>query len=73
MDKTYIVAFVCEDRAGELHFVQLSQPVDYNTIIFKDEKIIADSYIICMNWYQSITVCTEETLELFRQNLQIAI
>lgn len=73
MDQTYIVAFACEDHSGYLHFIHLHQPVDYNTIEFREDMIIVDSCIIACNWYKSITVCTEETLEMFRENLQIAI
>lgn len=73
MDKTYIVAIACEDRNGQFHFVTFSTPVDYDTIIFKEDMLIAGNSVVHYAWYQSITVCTAETIELFKQNLQIAI
>lgn len=73
MDQTYIVAFACEDTSGEFHFVHLPEPMEYNSIQFAPSFIKADNTIIYLNWYQSITVCTEETLNLFKENLQIAI
>lgn len=73
MDQTYIVAFACEDASGEFHFIHLPEPVEYSRIQFNHNSIKADNAIIYMNWYQSITVCTEETLNLFKENLQIAM
>lgn len=73
MDQTYIVAFACEDNFGEFHFVHLPEPVEYSQIQFTHNSIKADNTIIYMNWYNSITVCTEETLRLFKENLQIAM
>jgi hypothetical protein len=72
LDMTMIVAIACEDKNGEFHFIKFDDAIEYHHIDFKDDRLIANNSVIHYAWYKSITVCTEETIEQFKDNLLIA-
>lgn len=72
MDQISIVAFACENKKGEVGFIYPEQPVLLGDIKMIGESLCIQNIVIHSNWYDSITICTQEILDLFKQTLQIA-
>jgi hypothetical protein len=67
-----IVALGCEDKKGEYHFFYCEPHLTYGDLKFEEDCLKAGNIIIPCHWFNSVTICTAETLKELKQEIQNA-
>jgi|GEM_PF-5839358 len=64
-----IVAIACQDREGAFHFYYCDTPIQLKHIDFQDDLMRINNLCIAFHWFNSIVICTRETLEELKRKL----
>jgi hypothetical protein len=69
---TPIVALACQDRKGEFHFMYCEKPIFVRDLDFQDDILLIGNFALVFDWFNAVTICTEETLRELKHKLQNA-
>ena len=69
---TPIVAIACQDHQGTFHFYYCETPIQLKDMDFQDELLRIGDFYIPYHWLNSVVICTEETLEELKRELENA-
>lgn len=67
-----IVAIACEDRKGDCHLFYCEPHLNIKQLDFQDDILLIENFALVYDWFSKIIVCTEETLQELKQELQNA-